>query len=316
MAVHLHRSVYRILAALLICIALAACADTDSGKKEYDVTRVSVILPHNDDGYWSNVIAGLYDGIEEYGEAYHLDVQISIPQLNYSIPQMTDLLRQQIAAQVDMIVIQGNEDEEFQAVLEDAQGAGILILCIDTQMEDFPYDIYIGSDNYAAGRLIGEELALLTEGACSVVVISGEEDYLNLEQRLEGFKDVIAEYPEIHLVDLLYDEYDGLTFLKYYDEYASEADALVCLEGTGGLAIYNQMNSRGDNYEVIVGFDATEAIPAGLIDGVVAQEEREMGRRMIGEIADYVSEGHFSSQEIYTDILWLTADNYDEVMGE
>ena len=34
------------------------------------------------------------------------------------------------------------------------------------------------------------------------------------------------------------------------------------------------------------------------------------------EIAGFVETGRYSARDIYTDILWLTSENYDEVMNE
>lgn len=38
-----------------------------------------------------------------------------------------------------------------------------------------------------------------------------------------------------------------------------------------------------------------------------------MGRRIVEEIANYVSEGRYTDDVIYTDCYWLSADSYDEV---
>ena len=83
------------LTLLLAAILLSGCG----GREEalYPVTRVSVILPHNDDGYWSLIREGIEEAEAELGESYNIDIQISIPQLNYNISQMTDILKLVIA---------------------------------------------------------------------------------------------------------------------------------------------------------------------------------------------------------------------------
>ena len=50
-----------------------------------------------------------------------------------------------------------------------------------------------------------------------------------------------------------------------------------------------------------------------MLAGVVKQDTNQMGRRIVEEIANYVSEGSYTGDVIYTDCYWLSADYYDEV---
>ena len=295
---------------------LAVCMARRPAINAYPVTRVSVILPHNDDGYWSLIREGIEEGDMEWGGRYNIDIKFFVPQLNYNIPQMTEALRQQVAAKVDVVVVQGNEDPEFQAVLEEAREEGTEIICMDTPFRDFPYDLYVGTDNRAAGQLIGQELAALTEGRADVAVILGAEGYLNLEERLEGFEEALEPYPDIRIQSVCYDQYDGLTFMQLYHSQSREANMLVCLEGTGGLALSHTYTERDDEYQVIVGFDSYEGVESGVLDGIVKQDTRQMVQRIVEEIAGFVETGRYSARDIYTDIIWLTSENYDEVMNE
>lgn len=312
-----YRKVLPVLCAALAVLILAGVflAKRPAGS-DYPVTRVSVILPHNDDAYWSLVRNSIEKADQEIGGKYNIDIKIYVPQLNYNIPQMIEILKQQVAARVDILVIQGNEDEQFRTVLEEARKEGIQIICVDTPLRDFPYDLYVGTDNRTAGEMIGTELALLTDGNAKVSVVSGSEGYLNLEDRLAGFRDAVKDYPGIQIQEICYDEYDGLTFMQLYHSQSREANMLVCLEGTGGLALSHTYTERDDEYQVIVGFDSYEGVESGVLDGIVKQDTRQMGRRIVEEIAGFVETGRYSARDIYTDIIWLTSENYDEVMNE
>ena len=312
-----YRKVLPVLCAALAVLILAGVflAKRPAGS-DYPVTRVSVILPHNDDAYWSLVRNSIEKADQEIGGKYNIDIKIYVPQLNYNIPQMIEILKQQVAARVDILVIQGNEDEQFRTVLEEARKEGIQIICVDTPLRDFPYDLYVGTDNRMAGEMIGTELALLTDGNAKVSVVSGSEGYLNLEDRLAGLRDAVKDYPGIQIQEICYDEYDGLTFMQLYHDLSEDADALVCLEGTGGQTLYHTYTERDDTYEAIVGFDSSDGVRSGVLDGVVKQDTDQMGRKVVEEIAGYIENGRYSAREIYTDIVWLTAENYDEVMKE
>ena len=309
------KSVVAAFTLLAICSALGGCK-ADAPADGTDMTRVSVILPHDDDGYWMLIAEGIDQSGEELKKSCGIDINMIMPQLNYNVPQMVDLLKQQIAAQVDVLVVQGNEDEEYIKTLTDAWNEGIQIICVDTDIESLPEHLYIGTDNYEAGKMLGEELINITGGEADVAVVSGEPGFSNLDERLEGLQDAVKDYPEIHLGDVQYDNYDGLTVMKMYYQNAKDADTIVFLEGTGGMTISAQFNQRDDQYEHILGFDAFSGVTSGVIDGIIKQDTRMMGQRVVEEIANYIQNGKYSSDTVYTDTNWLTEENYQKILSD
>lgn len=299
---------------LLLLAVLIFQRQGTSAETAYPVTRVTVILPHTDDGYWNLVEAGIQSRQREIGAEYNIDISVIMPQLNYNIEQMMDIIKQQIAAQVDVLVVQGAEQPEYQKILEEAWEAGIRIICMDTDMESFPEHLYVGTDNYAAGKLLGEQLVELTGGSARLAVVSGEEGYSNLEQRLLGLQEVIASYPEMKIETIRYDKYDGLTVMRLYQELKEEADVMVYLEGTGGITLASMYQEADDTYDYIVGFDAYEGVEKGILNGIIKQDTQNMGTLIVDEIANYIASGTYSAQKIYTDITWVNKENYDEVI--
>lgn len=304
---------FGLLAAVLCLTALLQIGKAGE-EKQNQITRVSVILPHKDDGYWNLIEEGISQEAENTGIDCKLDIKMIIPQLNYNISQMTDLLKQQIAAKVDYIVVQGNEDQTFCQVLREAWEQGIHIICVDTDISDFPEHLYVGTNNYEAGRLLGEALVELTEGHTSVGIISGEEQYQNLQERLEGFQDVVKEWPDIEIKSIAYDHYDALTFMQLYHQMVGEAEVLVSLEGTGGKTMESVYDGPVTEYSHVLGFDAYDGVKRNILDGIVKQNTNLMGHQVVKEIEQHIKTGAYSADCIYTDIFWLTKENYDEVI--
>ena len=273
------KSVAGILMLLVLCCVLGGCK-AGIPVAGTDITRVTVILPHFDDGYWMLIEEGIEQSGEKLKKSCGMDIKILKPQLNYNIPQMVELLKQQIAAKVDVLVVQGNEDEEYIDTLKEAWSEGIQIICVDTDIKSFPEHLYIGTDNYEAGKMLGEELINVTDGEANVALISGEPGFSNLEERLEGLQDAVKDYPKIHLGDVQYDDYDGLTVMKMYYQNTEGADTIVFLEGTGGVTISSQFKQRDDQYEHILGFDAFYGVISGAIDGIIKQDTNMMGEQV------------------------------------
>lgn len=273
--------------------------------------RVSCIIPHkNDDSYWSVIVHGLQKGGEEFG----IDVKMSYPSLNYDNDQMIDLIRMAISARVDAIVAPGSEFAGYQEILEKAQSRGITVILVDTDMEDFAPSLYVGSDNFQAGELIGQKLALSSKEKALIGVISGDVEFYNLEQRLAGLVSVIDSYPLMRIKKVEYDRFDYLQIQNSYRQYLldSEIDTIVCLEGTGAMAISPLLDRKPPVR--IIAFDDSmeglEAIRTGLFDGLVVQEKFNMGYRVISELDSLIKTGRLSSNKFITDLRYL--DAYDE----
>lgn len=72
---------------LVLTVLLSGCAA--AGREPELPMRISAILPHNDYGYWTIVADGMHDA----DLRLPVDVKIHIPDLNYNVPQMTELIR-------------------------------------------------------------------------------------------------------------------------------------------------------------------------------------------------------------------------------
>lgn len=310
------RKIFALAVAVLMALLLISCEKSKEEPYHKNTTtmRISAILPHNDFSYWSSVA----DGILEKADELPVDAKVYMPQLNYNIPQMTELIRQQTAAQVDAIIVQGIEDEEYLETLEKARKQGIQIVFVDTDIPEFADHLYVGTDNYQAGFEMGRRLIEVSGGCAKVAIISGAPEYPNLNLRIDGIRDAVAEEEEIQIQRVDYDYYDALTILELYHEISQESpdvDTLLCVEGTAahtlGIAGY-----RTQIFENLIGFDdsveALAGVRSGLIDGLIVQQNREMGKICVEELYRWKETGAYSSNMILTGVSWLTAEDLPE----
>lgn len=308
-------------AALLVLLLLCAgCRQTSAPPpRGAEVTRVTAVLPHDDLGYWTSVANGLRDAQADFA----VDVKISFPSTNYSVPQMVELIKAATAARVDAIIVQGVEDNNYIAALENAREKGIEILFVDTDLPDFPDHPYIGTDNYAAGRMLGEKLAEAAGGgAVRIGIISGAPGYPNLELRVQGLRDVISAYPEMKIVRMEYDQYDSLTLIEKYgvlSEPELDIDTLVCVEGTAAMTMGGMLEKRTERFRRVIGFDYSEeslsALRRGMVDGLVIQQPHGMGYRCVEECARFAAGKGYSRKVIHLDTTFITAGDLDEEGG-
>lgn len=311
----------RKFAALLVLFLL--CAGCRQAKVPpqggTDITRVTAVLPHDDLGYWTSVANGLRDAQADFP----VDVKISFPSTNYSVPQMVELIKAATAAQVDAIIVQGVEDSHYIAALENAREMGVKILFVDTDLPNFPDHVYIGTDNYAAGRMLGEQLVEASGGGeARIGIISGAPGYPNLELRVQGFRDVISVYPEMKILQMEYDQYDSLTLIEKYEVLSRPElglDTLVCVEGTAAMTMGGMLEKRAEGFRYVTGFDYSEeslaALREGMVDGLMIQQPYGMGYRCIEECARFAAGKGYSQKVIHMDTTFITAGDLDEEGG-
>ena len=297
------------LALLLFSFPLRNRRKQDTNR---DWIRITAVLPHKDYGYWSIMGEGILAGGEEYGA----DVKIVIPRMNYDVAQMTGLIRQETAARVGALIVQGIEDKDYLEALGKAQAQGILIVLVDTDVEGIFPHLYVGTDNYAAGKKMGEAVAAATGGHGTVAVLSGAENYPNLEERYDGICKALEQYPDLTVACLEYDQYDSLRVMEKYQTIAREhpeVDTLVCIEGTSGQTLGTRLTGETRKFSHILVFDLVDetiqGLRAGAFEGVMEQQQANMGRISVYEIIRYLEYGGKWERKILTDVNFVTPED-------
>ena len=303
------KSVLFILISLLLL--LCSCTNEGSGTIESKPIRVSVVLPVQNDAYWSEIKNNMEEEIARLGENGHADYKIMIPSVSYNEDLMIELIRQQIAAKVDVLVIPGMEN---QALLEDLESAikdGTKVVCIDSDMTNLQDHIYKGTDNITAGRLLAQHAIAMSRGKAVITVVLGEQNNLNQQCRLIGFQDELSKMSDMEIRNIVYDQYDGVTFMDIFS-VNQDSDMLVCFEGTGAKVLETIGSSEGKTYQYIFGFDHIEGLTSGMMDGVIVQDIDTMGRKVVDIVEKYALTGDWKAEYCYTDIEFVQNSDTSE----
>ena len=105
-----------------------------------------------------------------------------------------------IARQVDAIAVSCNDPATLAPVIDKAIDKGIKVITWDADAPDSKRIFNYGVDQYNNGWKGGQMLAKLMgeKGTCGY--LTGVPGAFNLEERIRGFKDAIAQYPDIEIV--------------------------------------------------------------------------------------------------------------------
>ncbi|NDJ78683.1 MAG: sugar ABC transporter substrate-binding protein, partial [Chloroflexi bacterium] len=167
--------------------------------------------------------------------------------------------------------------------IQSALAAGIPVMTWDSDSPESGRFTYLGVDNYSggyeAGRLLVNEMG--EEG--TVAILTGVPGAFNLEERIRGFEDYVAQYPGIEIVTtvacnddinlgvqvveetmLAYPDLDGWFFVGLWPVFA----------GQGAMPLYEEAVMNNDMKAVA--FDTLpvelEWVEDGLLHGLVGQK--------------------------------------------
>ncbi len=237
--------------------------------------------------YWKTVNAGFTKAAQQYGVNARLDGPD-----DYNAAAELDALRKAVAAKPAGILISVADAVTFREEINNAIQAGIPLITVDSDAPTSSRLFFIGTDNLAAGHLGGQRLVEKLKGKGNVVFYSipGQP---NLDERLRGYKDILAEHPQMKVVDVLNVKGDpGIAFdsTKQYlaKTGAEKIDAFVALESSSGAAIGDVLKREHATDRTLiamdVGPDTLGLIQDGTIDASVSQKPYSMGYVGLAEL--------------------------------
>jgi ribose transport system substrate-binding protein len=308
----------RALLALAAATALvaSACGDGDKaangGEEPLDIVLIQGVAG---DEFYITMDCGARAAAEELGVNY------SVQGPNEFDPtEQIPIVEAVVAQQPDAILIAPTERTALIAPLQVAQDAGITVVLVDTIVDDPNIGISrIATDNVEGGRVAGEALVELIGGEGSVFVNTTQPGVSTVEERVQGFEEVIEGEPGI--------EYLGAEFNNDDPTRAAEitSGVLAANRDLAGIFATNLFSAEGaatalrdagvEEQVQLVGFDASPGqvaqLEEGLVQALVAQNPREIGFQGV-ETAVASLRGEDFETQITTPLTAVTQDNLDD----
>ncbi len=101
---------------------------------------------------------------------------------------------------VDLLVVSPNQLSAISKAVERAYDKGIPVILYDRKANTDKYTAFIGCDNYAIGKSMGDFISRQLHGKGRIVEIRGLEGSSPAMERHRGFMDAIGKCPAIQLV--------------------------------------------------------------------------------------------------------------------
>jgi ribose transport system substrate-binding protein len=257
-------------------------------------------------------------GAEEEAQALGVTFEWQAPQTGDAALQVR-MIEDLITKQVNAIVISPNEPTSVVDVINDGLSKGILMMTFDSDSPDSDRVMYIGTDNKTAGKVQGETLREALGGSGKVGIITGGLGALNLNERIEGFRETVG--PDIEIVEVVATDDDlqkGLGVSEALLRAHSDLNGIACVSATGGptLAQVLQGPEFADRKLTIVAFDdlkeVLDAIEAGVIYATMVQRPVQMGKLSISQSYEILTQGLVPECALLdTGVTVVTTENLD-----
>ncbi len=105
-----------------------------------------------------------------------------------------------IVQEVDLLIVSPNEAQPLTRVVEKAYDQGIPVIVLDRKVLTDKFTVFISADNTEIGRAAGEFAAKLLGGKGKIIEIWGLRGSTPAIERDQGFKEGIADFPEIEII--------------------------------------------------------------------------------------------------------------------
>ena len=289
------------LAALFLCAAPAAAAEKH---------KVYLITMDQMDQYWAKMEAGAQKAAEQAG---NIDFVWMAPDIKDDTKQI-EVVNEAVAAGAKVILVAANGPNAITAALQNADGAGVKIIYVDSPAE-FPGIATFATNNKAAGRAAGGELLKafkrkgLTTGKVGIVSVNAATQ--STVDREAGFREAFKG-SRFELLPTQYGEGDA--------DRSKDIAAHFIIQGVVGMFGANEGSTVGvgnaideDGNQVLgVGFDGSDAIrgliASGALLGTMLQNPEVIGAMGIEAAAAVLGDGYKGESLVDTGVSFITKD--------
>lgn len=271
---------------MLILTGCSTSEKAEAPQSKEKTHRIAVVPKGTAHSFWQTVLAGA----EKAGKEHGAQILWKGPSDEKDTQGQIAIIEDFINSKVDAIVMAACDAKALVGTVQKAVDAGIPVVTIDSGVDsDLPLS-YVATDNVEGGRIAARELAKRIGEKGKVGLIPFIKGARSSEERERGFREGIAEYPNIVLAATLYSQSAISEAMK-----AAE-DMLTKHPDMAGIFAANEPGVVGAKRVIeqrklvgkvkLIGFDASEAeiegLKSGTVDALIVQSPFRMGYDGVG----------------------------------
>jgi ribose transport system substrate-binding protein len=265
------------LASLALAVSLSALAilngacrepaGTNGNKPASGKPKIALVMKSLANEFFGTMAEGARKHQAANAAAY--DLVVNGIKNETDLAEQVNLVEQMIAQQVNAIVIAPADSKALVTVLKRAKDAGILVVNIDNKLDT---DVlkqanitvpFVGPDNRAGARKVGDALAKRLRAGDKVTIIEGIPTAFNGQQRRLGFEDAMSS-AGMNVVSVQSGRWEMDTANNVAAAMLNaraDLEAILCANDNMALGAVSAIQAAGKTGKVLVaGFDNISAV--------------------------------------------------------
>jgi ribose transport system substrate-binding protein len=208
-------------------------------------------------------------GAAKAAEALHAKVLQYVPTQPDSIPEQMSQIDDVVTKKPDAIVMAPVDYKAMVPGVSKINAAKIPVVNVTDRSVGGDFVAFVGADDYSIAKDAGRELLKAMGGKGEVIIIEGVRGALTAQDRLRGFKDAIAEFPDVKLVASQPGNYQRLQAMQVMENLLQANPNVAGVMAANDAMAIGAMDALADanSNALIVGINGTkeaiEAIKAG-----------------------------------------------------
>ena len=307
------------LIAIMVLSGLLMLWDGSNEKKD----NICVILNDSSSSRWTPFITGVNQAAKDYG----VHVDIATTGNFHSISEEKRAIDSNTAAGANGIIVDpvGNITTDFVSEIT----AGMPVAFINSDLTSGYTDngnySCISTDNYEIGRAIANEILIDNENdltGIKVGILTGNLDSLQMERRLEGFKEVVIESGG----EIVWESGDSATISNVisYNQSRDKAEIIAAMNNdmletaVDYVLTFNEENTdkKADNI-ALYGEGCSDKniyyLDKGIINSMIFPNEFTMGYESVYEVVNRLQNRQTSMENKQISFKVVNRDNmYDK----
>ena len=289
----------------------AESGTTEDGGSEGGAYKIALIAQHQTNAFQIAIAEAAEAKAEEMG------IDLTILSADQDAATQISQIEQCVSEGFDAILFEPVDPDGLVDAAKSAADAGVVVInivsaCTDWENNGISAVSY--GDNVTAGEVEMQHVADLLDGKGNIAILTGPSGDSGALQRLEGYENILANYPDlVQVVSPADCQWDTAQAQATVESWLSayDLDAIICQND--GMAV-GAGNAAGANSGIIItGVDGTpdgfEAINDGRITGTVSQNGGEMAENALEAAVTLLDGGTLETNEIITDSTWIDASN-------
>jgi ribose transport system substrate-binding protein len=207
-----------------------------------------------------------------------------------------DAVENFVTQKYDIIVVAPADSKAMVTPLAKAVKAGVAVINIDVELDKDAkkaagIDLaFFGPDNRAGAKLAGDALAKALGAGGKVVILEGNPEADNAQQRKKGFDDSVAE-GKLQLLDSKtahWETEEANTLMTNFLTQYHDIQGVMAANDSMALGVVKALDSAGKSGTIkVVGFDNIPAVQPLIKGGKMLATVEQYGAKMAAMGIDY-----------------------------